>query len=108
MINNAKTTDLKKFREITGYQGTLLTDPSRESYKLLQFKSDLTDLIGIKSFTQTFSAFKAGFMPGALQGNALQLGGAAIIDPEDNVKYFFQSSKAGDHPSIEDLLKAIE
>jgi hypothetical protein len=92
---------------VTGYQGTLLTDPTRESYNLLQFKSGLANLIGVKSFTQSFLALKAGLMPGALQGSAMQLGGAVIIEPDNNIKYFFQSSEAGDHPSVENLLEAL-
>jgi len=97
---------LDKFRQVTGYQGILLTDPTRDSYKYLKFKSGLTDIVGVTSFTQTFSALKAGFMPGSLQGNALQLGGAIVVTPDGNIAYFFTSSAAGDHPPVEDLLAA--
>ncbi|MFT5701740.1 MAG: hypothetical protein ACI8ZB_004641 [Desulforhopalus sp.] len=45
-------------------------------------------IIGVTSFTQTFSAFKAGFVPGSLQGNALQLIGAIVVTPEENITYF--------------------
>ncbi len=83
-----------------------MTDPSRQTYKLLEFKSGLSNLIGVKSFRQGFSALKAGLLPGSLQGNAMQLGGAVVIEPSKNIKYFFQSSVAGDHPPVEALLKA--
>lgn len=92
---------------MTDYQGILLTDPSRESYTVLKFKSGLTDIIGLTSFTQSFSALKAGFMPGSLQGHALQLGGAIVITPEGNITYYFRSAAAGDHPPIKDLLAAV-
>ena len=92
---------------MTGYRGILLTDPSLESYKLLGFKSDLTDVIGLKSFAKSFSALRAGFMPGSLQGHALQLGGAVVILPDGSTPYFFKSSAAGDHPPVEALLAAI-
>ena len=107
IIGNGRVKDLNKFRNVTGYQGILLTDPTRDSYKYLKFKSGLTDIIGVTSFTQTFSAFKAGFMPGSLQGNALQLGGAIVVTPEGNIMYFFISSAAGDHPPVEELLAAV-
>lgn len=107
VIGNGRVEDLKNFRKVTGYQGTLLTDPSRESYNLLQFKSGLANLIGLKSFTKSFSALKAGLMPGSLQGNAMQLGGVVVIEPDNSIRYFFQSSEAGDHPSVEDLLEAL-
>ena len=92
---------------MTGYQGILLTDPIRDSYKYLKFKSGLSDIVGVTSFTQTFSALKAGFIPGSLQGNGLQLGGAIVVSPEGNITYFFISSAAGDHPSVGTLLAAV-
>ena len=107
VVGNGSVKDLKKFRDVTGYRGILLTDPSRDSYKFLKFKSGLTDIIGMKSFTQGFSALRSGFMPGSLQGHALQLGGAVVVVPEGNITYFFKSSAAGDHPPVETLLAAV-
>ncbi len=99
---------MKKFRSVTGYHGILLTDPSLESFKFLEFKGGLGDIIGIKSFTKGFSALKSGFMPGSLQGHALQLGGAIVVAPEGAITYFFKSSAAGDHPPVEALLGALD
>ncbi len=109
MVSNGSVKDMKKFRNVTGYRGILLTDPSRDSYKFLKFKSGLTDIIGVKSFTQGFSALSSGFMPGSLQGHALQLGGAVVVVPERNINitYFYKSSAAGDHPPVEALLAAV-
>lgn len=47
-------------------------------------------------------------MPGSLQGHALQLGGAVVVAQGGNITYLFKSSAAGDHPSVEDLLAAVE
>jgi len=93
---------------VTGFPGTLLTDSSLETYKFLKFKSGLADVIGIKSFTQGFSALKAGFMPGSLQGHALQLGGAVVVTAQGKITYLYKSSAAGDHPPVEALLAAAE
>jgi hypothetical protein len=60
----------------------------------------------MKSFSKGFLALKKGLLPGSLQGNALQLGGAVVIGPANSIKYFFQSSMAGDNPPVEDLLRA--
>jgi len=106
VIGNGPVMEMKKFRQVTGYRGILLTDPSLESYNFLEFKSGITDVIGLKSFTKSFSALKAGIMPGALQGHALQLGGAVVILPDGRITYFFKSTAAGDHPTVEDLLAA--
>lgn len=71
IIGNGRVKDMEQFWNVTGYKGILLTDPIRDSYEYLKFKSGRSDILGVKSFTQIFSAFKAGFMPGLLQGNAL-------------------------------------
>ena len=84
----------------------MLTDPSLETYKFLKFKSGLADVIGLKSFTQGFSALRADFMPGWLQWHALQLGGAVVVVPEGKITYVFKSFAAGDHPPVEALLAA--
>jgi len=107
VIGNGGANELKKFRDVTGYHGVLLTDPSRDSYNFLKFKSGLADIIGMKSFSKSFSALRSGFLPGSLQGHALQLGGAIAVTPEGTIKYFFKSSAAGDHPPIEGLLESV-
>jgi hypothetical protein len=106
VVGNGGSYDLIKFREVTGYPGILLTDPSLETYKVLNLKNGLADVVGIKSFIQGFSALRSGFMPGSLQGHALQLGGAVVVVPEGRITYLFKSAAAGDHPPIEELLAA--
>jgi hypothetical protein len=107
IVGNGGSYDLIKFRRVTGYPGILLTDPSLKTYKYLKFNSGFADVIGIKSFTQGFSALKAGFMPGSLQGHALQLGGAVVVAPKGKITYLYKSSAAGDHPPVEALLAAV-
>ncbi len=63
--------------------------------------------MGLKVLTRGFSALLAGNMPGAIQGNALQLGGAVIVKPDATVAYYFASAEAGDHPPVADLLGAL-
>ena len=107
VIGHGQSIDLKPFQEATGYQGILLTDPERRAYQLLNFNDSITDLIGLKSFAAGFSALRSGHIPGAMKGNPMQLGGAVIITPDKRVMYYYQSGFAGDHPSIDDLLDAV-
>ena len=106
VIGNGGSHDLKKFRHVTGFPGLLFTDSSLETYTFLKFKSGVADVIGLKSFTQGFAALKAGFIPGSLQGHALQLGGAVVVTSEGKITYLYKSSAAGDNPSVNDLLAA--
>ena len=78
-----------------------------KSFQTLNFKDNVTDLIGLKSFTAGFSALMGGHKPGAMKGSPLQLGGAVIITPDNRIAYYFQSKFAGNHPPIAELLDAV-
>ena len=107
VVGNGQAQDLMPFKEATGYDGLLLTDPERKVYRHLKFKDSVTNLIGLKSFSAGFSALKSGHIPGAMKGSAVQLGGAVAITPDNRVVFYFQSGFAGDHPSVPELLKAV-
>ncbi len=72
---------------------------------MLGFKNSVLGLLGMKSLHEGISAIKEGYRPGAIQGNAIQLGGVLIMDPDNRAHYYFMSSEAGDHPTNEELLK---
>lgn len=107
IIGSGETSHLQELRQTTGYRGELLTDPSRESFKTLGFTSGIKKIMGLKTLSRGFSALRAGYKQGTIQGSALQLGGAIIVKPDLTVAYYFASSEAGDHPPIKDLLEAL-
>lgn len=106
MIGCGETKHLLEFRKATGFRGTLLTDPTRELFSYLGFAQGFSGLLAWRPIKDAFAAFRAGFRPGSLQGNALQLGGALVLGTDGTILYRYQSSDAGDHPPIEDLLGA--
>lgn len=107
VIGSGDPSQIPKLRHATGYSGELLTDPSRESYKVLGFASGVGKVMGLKVFSRAFSALISGYMPGTVQGSALQLGGVVIIRPDATVAYSFASAEAGDHPPVASLLEAL-
>ncbi len=108
VIGSGDVSHLKELRDVTGYQGELLTDPSRQSFRLLGFTSGVGGLMGMKAIGRGFRALRAGFAPGAIQGSALQLGGAIIMNPDGTIRYLYKSREAGDHPSVQEMLAALE
>jgi len=104
VIGSGEASTLTTFRDITGYRGTLLTDPTRRSFIHLGFGNRISGLIGWRPISGAIKAFLAGFRPGAMQGSALQLGGALIVDTDGSILFQYQSMKAGDHPLVEQLL----
>ncbi len=107
IIGSGAYTNIVEFKKITGYSGILLTDPSRKSYELLGFSSNIGGLFGMKTLAKGFSALRQGVMPGLLQGGALQLGGSIILDQDGSVRYHFQSNEAGEDVPVEEMLGTL-
>ncbi len=108
VIGSGDPIHFKEFRKTTDYHGELVSDTDRKVFAFLGFSSGLSGLMSIKAIPRVFSAMKSGYKQGAIQGNALQLGGAIVIDPSQTVRYFFTSQKAGDHPTADELLESLK
>lgn len=104
VIGSSDPSALSGLRQETGYRGTLLADPALESFKFLGFQSTIAGLIGWQPFAGAIRALLAGYRPGAVRGDIMQLGGALVVDTDGRFLFCFSSRKAGDHPSIEQLL----
>lgn len=63
--------------------------------------------MGTKTLSRGFYALRKGIKPGTIQGSALQLGGAVIIDQSGSVLYQYQCSEAGDDPPVDKMLAAV-
>ncbi|MGW8193327.1 MAG: peroxiredoxin-like family protein [Desulforhopalus sp.] len=100
-------TKIDEFKKITGYSGILLTDPSRKAFNLLGFSSSIGGFFGMKTLSRGLSALRQGVRPGSLQGNALQLGGALLLDSDGSVRYLYRSSEAGDDPPVDEMLASL-
>ena len=96
------------FREDTRYKGLLFTDPTLETYKILGFKKGLTSLVGFNPLKAGIRAWGTGYRQKGIQGPPLQQGGVLVVGPGNVVHYIYRSKKAGDHPPLEEILKACE
>lgn len=108
MIGSGDPVHFPEFREKTGYAGLLFSDPSLKAFSVLGFSNGLMGFMSMKSVFNAVSALKQGHRQGSIQGSTLQLGGAVVIDISGTVRYFFAGNKAGDHPDVDQLLKAVE
>ena len=108
VIGSGDPEHFPEFRKQTGYDGLLFSDPSLTAFSVLGFSNGLRGLMSIKSVFKAASALKQGHRQGSIQGSTLQLGGAIVIDASGTVRYFFAGAKAGDHPTVNDLLMGIE
>lgn len=60
-----------------------------------------------KVFSHGFNALQSGFTPGAIHGSVFQLGGVAVIRPDNSLVYFYESHEAGDHPPVMGIVEAL-
>ncbi len=107
VIGNGAPHFMTAFREDTGYKGKLYTDPSLETYKILDLKRSVGSLFGFKSLKEGIRAASSGYLQTEIQGDALQQGGAIIIGPGDVLHYAYRNKEAGDHAPIKEMLKVI-
>lgn len=107
LIGSGAPSHINEFRKITGYKGQILTDPDRLTFKFLGLISGIGGLLGLKTITRGISAIFKGVKPGKLQGSALQLGGAVIIDKTGSLLYHFRCKEAGEDPLVSDMLAAV-
>lgn len=104
IIGNGKPQDLAAFAQVTGYSGKLFTDQSLESFKALGFTRNISGLFATEAVAKGFKAIKDGLRPGSIQGDALQLGGAVVVGPGDQVYYFYRGKQAADHAPVNAIL----
>lgn len=107
VIGNGAPNFISAFREETGYQGLLYTDPSLETYKLLNLKRGVGSLFGFKSLKEGVRALSSGYLQTEIQGDALQQGGAVIAGPGDVLHDVYRNKEAGDHPPIQKMLAMV-
>ncbi len=108
VIGSGDPRHFETFKKTTGYGGLLFSDPSLAAFSLLGFSKGLAGFMSISSVFKAASALKKGHRQGSVQGSAMQLGGAILIDVSGAVCYFFSGKKAGDHPKINELISAVD
>ena len=109
VIGNGWPAMAKAFAERTGFSPsvTLLTDPSRESYRLAGFKRSVFLTIGPHTWFAAVRALLRGFRQGRFAGDAWQQGGALVVVPGGKVLFRQVSLAPGHHASPGSLLRAV-
>lgn len=107
VIGNGAPTFIAGFRETTGYDGPLYTDPGLAVYRAAAMRRGLGAVLSARVVASALRARRAGHRQGATQGDAMQNGGVLIVSPTGEVVYQFRSRAAGDHPSTDEVLAAL-
>lgn len=107
VIGNGAPHFIAGFREVTGYDGPLYTDPSLAAYRAARFKRSAWRLVHPKAALHAARALSRGFLQGRTQGDAAQQGGVLVVRPSGEVVYRYASAMSGDHPDLDEVLAAL-
>ena len=109
VIGNGTPVMARDFAQEFNVGVPLYTDPSRKSYELAGWRRPMGSAVlsmgtMLRSATR---AMKGGFRQGKTQGDAFQIGGVLVVEPNGAVIFEHADRSAGDHASIEDILASL-
>lgn len=107
VIGNGAPMFIAGFRETTGYDGPLYTDPSLDAFRAAELRHGLRTVLTIGAVARTVGALRRGFRQGRTQGSALQQGGVLVISREGRVVWHQISDGPGDNASAAQIGAAL-
>lgn len=107
VIGNGTPNFIAGFRETTGWDGPLYTDPSLEVYKAAQLKRGVTTVLNLKAIMPTVRAFARGNRQGWTQGDQWQQGGVLVVAPSGDVRWHHASERPGDNATAAQIIAAL-
>ena len=106
-IGNGNRHSAEAFQKQFDIRAPLYVDTKRDAYRALGMRRGASDIFNRSSLRNMARSLRAGFLPGLIQGDGLQLGGVVVVRPGGQVSYSYLSSAGGDHPPVGDMLRAI-
>lgn len=108
IISHSPVEFMPEFREKTGYDGPLYTDPERRVYQALGLRSDYRSSVNLSTIRRGRQVSRQGFRQTSTRGNPWQQGGVYVVDRDGCVTFSYVSQFAGDHPEIENVIFAVD
>lgn len=108
LIGNGTVEQANDFVQEMQWKGDLFTDPSRTTYKALQFAAGVGVTFTRGGLIKVIQSFKEGNKQtwSRLPTDAFQQGGALLVDFQGKVSLFHRDAFAGDHINVEHLYQA--
>ncbi len=107
VIGNGAPHFIAGFREITGYDGPLYTDPSLAVFQAAELKRGVTTVLNPRALLPTLKAFGRGGKQGLTQGDTWQQGGVLVIAAGGAVKWHHASERPGDNATGAQIAAAL-
>lgn len=107
VIGNGAPMFMAGFRETTGYDGALYTDPSLAVYKALELRRGWATILDPRAAKNAARALAGGFRQGRTQGDATQQGGVLVVATDGTICFRHADRVAGDGPPVATVLAAL-
>jgi hypothetical protein len=107
VIGNGSPSFIAGFRDETGWDGPLYTDPSLAVYKAAELKRGVLRTFSARALGKTIKAFSGGRRQGRTQGDPWQQGGTLVIDTAGTVLWHHVSENVGDQSHAEEIATAL-
>ncbi len=95
------------FREQTGWQGPIYTDPSLAVYRAAGLKRSVMRTLDPRQLGSTIRAFARGARQGRKQGDTWQQGGVLVVAPGGDVMWHHASERADDNATVAQIVAAL-
>ncbi|MEJ7599492.1 MAG: peroxiredoxin-like family protein [Kofleriaceae bacterium] len=107
VIGNGTPSFIAGFRETTGFEGPLYTDPTLAAYQAAELERGMLRTFSPRGLGKAVSAFRRGARQGRTQGDAFQQGGVLVIAPGGKLRWRHASKFAGDNAPAERVVAAL-
>jgi hypothetical protein len=108
IVGNGRPEYAIDFRDSDHVESPLYVDPEFHAYAAAGLKRGLRSSLSVGVVRRGVRAFREGERQGATMGDPWQQGGLFIIRPGNRVDFSHISEEAGDHPSAEAIIAALD
>lgn len=108
VIGNGSPVQAGFFAEDQHLEGSVFTDPERVTYRALGMREGLRSALKLRLLKNTARAYAKGFRQTRVEGDPLQQGGVLVVDGTGRITFSYISETAGDHPTLEAVLTALD
>jgi hypothetical protein len=107
VIGNGGASFLAGFREHTGWDGALYTDPTLAAFRVAGLKRGVLRTFSPHALGGTFRAIARGARQGRTQGDPWQQGGVVVIAKDGRVLWQHANDNPADNPSADEIAAAL-
>jgi peroxiredoxin len=108
VVGNGSVEDAKAFAREHAAGLRVLTDPHREAYCAAGMKRGASTSMSFGVMKRATRAMMNGYRQTKTQGDPFQQGGVLALGADGRVRYRFISEEAGEHPALNDVLRALD